>query len=57
VYAFLSPVPMPDLWCKVRTEMRPGSLFVSNTFDVPGVAPDRVITLGNGRRALLVWRL
>jgi len=57
VYAFLSPVPMPALWRKVRDEMRPGSLFVSNTFDVPGVAPDRVITLGNGRRALLIWRL
>lgn len=57
VYAFLSPVPMPALWQKVRAEMRPGSLFVSNTFDVPGVAPDRVITLGDGRRALLVWRL
>lgn len=57
VYAFLSPVPMPALWRKVRAEMRPGSLFVSNTFDVPGVAPDRVITLGDGRRALLVWRL
>jgi SAM-dependent methyltransferase len=57
VYAFLSPVPMPALWRKVRAEMRPGTLFVSNTFDVPGVAPDRVITLGDGRRALLVWRL
>ncbi len=57
VYAFLSPVPMPALWQKVRAEMRPGTLFVSNTFDVPGVPPDRVITLGEGRRALLVWRL
>ena len=57
VYAFLSPVPMPALWQKVRAEMRRGSLFVSNTFDVPGAPPDRVITLGEGRRALLVWRL
>jgi SAM-dependent methyltransferase len=57
VYAFLSPVPMPALWEKVRAEMRPGTLFVSNTFDVPGVPPDRVITLGEGRRALLVWQL
>jgi SAM-dependent methyltransferase len=57
VYAFLSPVPMPALWQKVRAEMRPGTLFVSNTFDVPGVPPDRVITLGEGRRALLVWQL
>jgi hypothetical protein len=57
VYAFLSPVPMGALWRKVRAEMRPGSLFVSNTFEVPGVAPDHVIPLGRSGRALLVWRL
>ena len=43
VYAFLSPVPMADLWKKVEAEMRPGSLFISNTFPVPGVAPTSVI--------------
>ncbi len=43
VYAFLSPVPMPELWAKVEAEMRPGSLFISNTFPVPGVTPSRII--------------
>ena len=43
VYAFLSPVPMPRLWEKVQKEMPPGSLFISNSFPVPGVTPDRVI--------------
>lgn len=43
VYAFLSPVPMADLWKKVQAEMPPGSLFISNTFPVPGVAPSRII--------------
>lgn len=43
VYAFLSPAPMARLWDKVQAEMAPGSLFVSNSFPVPGVAPDRVI--------------
>lgn len=43
VYAFLSPAPMPELWQKVSREMAPGSLFVSNSFAVPGVAPDEVI--------------
>lgn len=43
VYAFLSPVPMPKLWEKACAEMRPGSLFVSNSFPVPGIAPDFVI--------------
>ncbi|HJV89071.1 MAG TPA: class I SAM-dependent methyltransferase [Holophagaceae bacterium] len=36
VFAFLSPAPMPRLWEKVRAEMRPGSLFLSHTFAVPG---------------------
>jgi hypothetical protein len=43
VYAFLSPAPMPKLWDKVQAEMKPGSLFISNSFPVPGVAPDRII--------------
>lgn len=43
VYAFLSPVPMSDLWQKAQAEMRPGSLFVSNSFPVPGSPPDRII--------------
>ena len=43
VYAFLSPAPMPRLWEKASHEMRPGSLFVSNRFIVPGVAPHQRI--------------
>jgi hypothetical protein len=43
VYAFLSPAPMPQLWEKVLAEMQPGSLFISNSFPVPGMVPTRVI--------------
>ncbi len=43
VYAFLSPVPMADLWKKVEAEMPPGSLFISNSFPVPGIVPTCVI--------------
>jgi len=43
VYAFLSPVPMPALWLKAKAEMQPGSLFISNTFPVPGEVPSQVI--------------
>ena len=58
VYAFLSPVPMPKLWAKARREMRPGSLLVSNTFEIPGVKPEREIPLPGRRDArLLVYRL
>lgn len=58
VYAFLSPAPMARLWEKARREMRPGSLLVSNSFQVPGVAPDRVIELDDRRRSrLYVWEM
>ncbi|MFO1321562.1 MAG: class I SAM-dependent methyltransferase [Burkholderiales bacterium] len=57
VYAFLSPVPMPALWRKVRAEMRPGSLFISNTFAVPGVPPDESVAIGGGSRVLYLWRM
>jgi hypothetical protein len=43
VYAFLSPAPMAKLWAKVEAEMAPGSLFISNSFPVPGVVPTQVI--------------
>lgn len=58
VYAYLSPEPMPELWAKVRREMRPGSLFVSNTFAVPDVPPDEIIELRDLSRArLLLWQI
>lgn len=43
VYAFLSPVPMAELWLKARAEMRPGTLLVSNSFPIPDVEPLCVI--------------
>lgn len=36
-YAFLSPEPMTQLWQKVKEEMKPGTLFLSNHFPVPEV--------------------
>lgn len=43
VYAFLSPAPMAQLWEKARQEMRPGSLFISNSFPVPDLPPVQVV--------------
>lgn len=58
VYAFLSPEPMARLWDKAKREMRPGSLFISNSFAVPGVAPDACIELHDlNRGRLLLWRI
>jgi hypothetical protein len=55
VYAFLSPLPMRRLWDKARAEMRPGTLLVSNSFSVPGVAPSTELALG--ARRFYVWRM
>lgn len=46
VYAYLSPVPMARLWQKARRELRPGTLLISNSFEVPGVIADEIIDLG-----------
>lgn len=56
VFAYLSPVPMAALWAKVRDEMRPGSVFISNTFAVDAVTPDREIQVDDLHRSTLyIW--
>lgn len=58
IYAFLSPAPMPALYEKVRREMKPGALFISNSFTVPEAAPDVTLTLGDRRRTRLhIWKM
>lgn len=49
VYAFLSPEPMPALWTKAKAELRPGTQFISNSFEVPGVKPDAIKEVGDLR--------
>jgi hypothetical protein len=47
---------MPRLWEKALGEMRSGSWLVSNTFEVPGVAPQHSLPVMVGRQtALLFW--
>lgn len=58
VYAFLSPAPMLRLWKKVRSEMKPGALFVSNSFEVPGETADMQIPVADRRGSRLhLWRM
>jgi hypothetical protein len=58
VFAFLSPVPMPELWDKARREMRAGSLLISCAFEVPGHPADEIIEAGPAARERLhVWRM
>ncbi len=58
VYAFLSPEPMPRLWAKLVKESRKPMLLISNSFAVPGIEPDEVIELDDGRQTeLFLYRL
>lgn len=52
-YAFLSPVPMARLWAKAGAEMRPGSLLVSNSFEIPGVEPETIVEVADSRATRL----
>jgi len=53
VYAFLSPVPMAQVWDKACAEMPEGSLLVSNSFAIPGAPASGMIELEDRRRTRL----
>lgn len=58
VYAYLSPVPMAELWAKACDEMAPGACLVSNTFAIPGVDPEKIIELDDFHSSrLFVYRI
>lgn len=56
VYAYLSPAPMARLWEKARSEMKPGSLFISNSFAVPGLRFDEEVELDDLAHSRLLIR-
>lgn len=58
IYVFLSPHPMAAVYEKVSAEAKHGGLLVSNSFAVPGHAPDRTLPLSAGRSTgLLIWEM
>ena len=58
VYCFLSPAPMARLWAKACAELRPGALFISNTFTLPDAPPPaQVVEVIGGSGPLYVWRM
>lgn len=58
VFAYLSPVPMAELWKKARREMKPDSLFISNTFAVPEFPPQQTVQLDDlHHSSLYIWRM
>lgn len=57
VFAYLSPVAMPDLWHKAQKEMRPGTLLLSYEFAIPG-ASSQIVTLPDPDGPTLYgWRM
>ncbi|MBP9712266.1 MAG: class I SAM-dependent methyltransferase [Sterolibacterium sp.] len=53
IYAFLSPAPMPRLHLRARAGMRPGAQLISNSFAIPGVTADRLVTVADRRATQL----
>lgn len=53
VYVFLSTEPMARLWQKAAQELQPGSVLISNSFEVPGVAPRDVLRVEDARQTHL----
>ena len=58
VFAYLSPVPMDKLWQKARREMRPGTVFISNTFAVADHPPQQTFTVDDLHHSTLyIWHM
>jgi hypothetical protein len=57
VFAYLSPVAMPDLWRKAKAEMREGGVLLSYEFDIPGVQPSSVISPMPNGASLYLFRM
>ncbi|MCE1229447.1 MAG: class I SAM-dependent methyltransferase [Firmicutes bacterium] len=58
VFVFLSPAPMAALWDKACTEMRPGTLLVSHSFEIPNrPAQERIPVSGPPGACLLFYRI
>ncbi len=58
VFAYLSPVPMAQLWHKACAEMRPGSVFISSTFVVLDHPPQQTLQVDDMHRSTLhIWHM
>ncbi|MDP7599795.1 MAG: hypothetical protein QF605_00280 [Rhodospirillales bacterium] len=56
-YTFLSLEPMPKIFDKIKAEMKPETLFVSNSFVVPDHQADEIIEVDNARETKLhLWQ-
>lgn len=55
IFAFLSPVAMPQLALKVRQEMLPGSLLISSSFPIANWDAEQIIQVDDRRQTLLYF--
>ena len=52
VYTFLSPAAMTQVWAKAYREMKPGSTFITNSFEVPE-KPSYQVNIKDHRKGVL----
>lgn len=55
VFAFLSPIAMPELGIKAKKEMRPGSLLISSSFPIIDWEPECIQQLDDPRKTTLYF--
>ena len=53
IFAFLSPVVVPEISEKIRREMRSGTLFISSSFPVPNWTPESIQHIDDFRKTVL----
>lgn len=57
VFCYLSPAAMTAIWEKAKSEMRPGTLFLSYEFVIPLATPDVVLNIEAEEAKLYGWYL
>lgn len=57
VYAYLSPVVMSAVWQKAVKEMKPGSLLISNEFNIIDMPAHMTLETNVQSSRLYVWRM
>lgn len=58
IFAFLSPLAMPDVSEKIKREMRSGTLFISSSFPAPDWQPESILRMNDRRKtALYCYRI
>lgn len=53
IFAFLSPLAMPEVSEKIKREMRTGTLFISSSFPAPNWQPESIHHIDDRRKTLL----